>query len=460
MTTITYEFGARSGTQAWNSAYKVEFRKALATIEAVANIDFVETSGGNADLVEVIAPGSFFSSANTLGYHYTPSSRSSEGAFNTAYWTATAGSGGNGDPGGFFFTTLIHELGHALGLGHPHDTSLGTTVMSGVTSAFNSFGVGNLNQGVYTVMSYNDGWTSQNGGLSVNATYGGSTGFGALDIAALQAMYGANTSYKTGNDVYTLPSANVAGTGYMAIWDAGGNDTIQHTGGSNAYIDLRPATLDYSTSGGGIMSYATGIKGGFTIAHGATIENASGGWGDDIIVGNTAQNTLRGNHGHDTIHSLSDGTNNNTIYGGDGNDTIHVAYGSGSDQVFGDQGNDIAIVNRNGGSFSGGTGTDAVRFVSAASNYLFISNGASYDFLDVTSRVTFTVGSDVELIEFSNVAQPYTRASIPTEMQLSDIDGQGTTLKHAKQGLYVLDAGGANIGLIYNGQGVGANSIA
>ncbi|WP_171205156.1 M10 family metallopeptidase C-terminal domain-containing protein [Ruegeria sp. HKCCA0235A] len=457
-TTISYHFEQYAGTQAWTAEYKAEFRAALSAIEAVANVRFVESGSASADLVEVIAPTSFFLNPRTLGYHYTPSRNPSEGAFNTAYWTA--GANGNGDPGGFFFTTLLHELGHALGLGHPHDTGLGTTVMNGVTSPFDSFGTGSLNQGVYTVMSYNDGWTEKNGILSVNATYGGSTGLGALDIAALQAMYGANTNHNSANNTYTLPWANVAGTGYQSIWDTGGNDTIQHVGSSKARIDLRAATLDYSETGGGVVSYAEGIKGGFTIAHGVVIENAIGGTGDDVIVGNTAQNVLNGNHGHDKIYSVSDGTNNNTVYGGLGNDTIYLANGSGADQVFGGQGDDWAIVTNNAGSFSGGSGTDTIRFVSAISSYLFIKNGTKYEFIDAVSRITFTVEDDVEAIQFLNGSQAYTRSNIEAAMQLSDIETTGTTLKHASQGIYVLDAGSSNVTLVFNGQAVGQNTIA
>ncbi|WP_174836876.1 M10 family metallopeptidase C-terminal domain-containing protein, partial [Ruegeria sp. HKCCA6837] len=420
----------------------------------------METGPANADIVEVIAPRSYFHNANTLGYHYTPFPGPSQGAYNTAYWKANSGLGGNGDPGGFFFSTLIHELGHALGLGHPHDTGLGTTILNGVTSPFDSFGTGNLNQGVFTVMSYNDGWTSRFGYLDVNATYGGSTGYGALDIAALQAMYGANMNYNTGNNVYVLPSANVAGTGYEAIWDAGGNDTLRHVGSSGARIDLRPATLDYTASGGGLVSYVNGIQGGFTIAHGVVIENASGGSGNDTIIGNAFQNILWGNDGNDVIRSKSNGANDNTLYGGRGNDTFYLAHGSGADQVFGNEGRDLAVVTVNDGSFSGGSEWDTVRFVSAISNYLFFDTGTSYVFLDVVSRVSFTVESDVEAIHFLNGNQTYTRSNIQAAMQLTeDIDLQGTTLKHAAQGLYVLDAGGLNLGLVYQGQAVGKSSF-
>ncbi|MFY2822409.1 M10 family metallopeptidase C-terminal domain-containing protein [Ruegeria sp. MALMAid1280] len=456
--TITYNFGKLSDTQNWTSEYKAEFRAALAAIEAVANIRFVESNSSSADLVEYIAPASSFSSPNALGFHFGPSNLPSHGAYNTNYWNA--GPGGNGDPGGYFFTTLIHELGHALGLGHPHDTGFGTTVMAGVTSPFNSFGAGNLNQSVYTVMSYNDGWTSTNGILPSNSTFGGSTGFGALDIAALQAMYGANTTTNSGNNVYTLPSANVASTGYQAIWDTGGNDTIQHLGTSDAWIDLRPATLDYTATGGGVVSSAAGVRGGFTIAHNVTIEKASGGVGDDTIYGNYAQNVLRGNNGNDTIYSLSNGSNNNTIYGGHGNDTIYLAHGTGSDQVFGDQGNDIAIVTSNDGSFYGGSGTDTIRFTTAISNYLFLRNGTSYEFLNVITRITFTITNDVELIQFLNGVQQLTWSNIATAMQLSDVDTTGTTLQHANHGIYVLDSAGSNVALTLGGEVIGAGSIA
>ncbi|UUV07864.1 M10 family metallopeptidase C-terminal domain-containing protein [Ruegeria sp. YS9] len=467
-TVINYAFGTQFGGQlgqAWTNEYKNEFRAALAAIEAVANISFVETSVANADLIEVIAPSSFFDDPYTLGYHYAPINTSYTGpfygAYNTDYWTANSGLNGNGDPGGYFFTTLVHELGHALGLAHPHDTFLGTTVMDGVTSPFNSFGAGDLNQGVYTVMSYNDGWTEQNGLLSSTAIYGGSTGLGALDIAALQAMYGANTTYNTGDTTYILPPSNAPGTGYQAIWDAGGNDTIWNNSGRDAWIDLRPATLDYSETGGGVVSHASSlIKGGFTIAHGVVIENAIGGVFDDVLVGNTAQNVLKGEYGNDRIYSVSDGTNNNTIYGGRGNDTIYLANGSGADQVFGGRGDDWAIVTNNAGSFSGGSGADTVRFVSAISSYLFIKNGTKYEFIDAVSRITFTVEDDVEAIQFLNGSQTYTRSNIEAAMQLSDIETTGTTLKHASQGIYVLDAGSSNVTLVFNGQAVGQNTIA
>ncbi len=461
-TTITYNFDQYAGSTPWTNAYKDDFRKALAVFESVANIRFVEVSNWqDADIYEVLAPNSnpyFFDSPYTLGYHYTPSNNPSEGAFSTDYWDA--GPGGNGDAGGYFFTTLLHELGHALGLAHPHDSGLGTTVMRGVTGPFDSFGASGLNQGVYTVMSYNDGWTSKNGILPVDAKWGGATGLGALDIAALQNMYGANNSYNSGSNTYDLATSNASGVGYQAIWDTGGSDTIRYSGSGITVIDLRPATLDYSSTGGGGVSHVGGVKGGFTIAAGVVIENASGGSGKDTIFGNAAVNTLNGNGGNDTFFSASNGSNNNTINGGGGSDTIYLANGSGADTVNGGSGNDVAIVRNNTGSFSGGTGTDTVRFVSAISKYLFINNGSTYEFLDVITGRTFTVSSDVERFEFSNGNLGYNLAQLTNATQISDVETTGTALQHAAQGIYLIGGPGSTVAVTKDGQVMGENSLA
>ena len=58
------------------------------------------------------------------------------------------------------------------------------------------------------------------------------------------------------------------------IWDTGGTDSIVHTGTVSATINLTAATLDYSATGGGAISFVNGIYGGFTIANGVTVERA------------------------------------------------------------------------------------------------------------------------------------------------------------------------------------------
>ena len=123
----------------------------------------------------------------------------------------------------------------------------------------------------------------------------------ALDIALLQATYGANTSHASGDNTYTLVSVNASGTGYQAIWDTGGVDEIVYAGSASVTIDLRAATLNAEAGGGGFISSADGIHGGYTIANGVIIENATGGSNDDTLIGNDADNMFTGGYGNDTV---------------------------------------------------------------------------------------------------------------------------------------------------------------
>jgi serralysin len=202
-------------------------------------------------------------------------------------WTA------NGlKPGGYGYVTVLHEIGHLFGLDHPWDEG-GFYWEGGVKHAEPGFpgatsskaGVNGLNQGVFTTMTYNDGWSGQ---PSRSADWGYQIGPGAFDIAAMQRLYGVDTGYHAGADTYTLVGKNASGTGWFTLWDAGGDDTIQAPSGTgSATIDLRAASLVEGDAGaGGYVSWVSGIQGGFTIAKGAVIENAIGAAGKDKLIGN------------------------------------------------------------------------------------------------------------------------------------------------------------------------------
>jgi serralysin len=248
-------------------------------------------------------------------------------------------------PGGYDFTTFIHEFGHAIGLKHPHDSGGGGRPnFPGVTTAFEDYGDFNLNQGLYTMMSYNDGWPAgPNGPLDpINIPRYGYEGTPmAFDIAALQLLYGANAHFREGNDVYTLSSANASGTFYSCLWDTGGRDTIRNTSSKDSIIDLRAASLQHMADGGGYLSIVDDINGGFTIANSVIIEDAIGGAGVDTITGNKAANTLAGNDGNDWIiglggaDSLIGGKGADRLTGGTGGDDfIYTAVSDSNNQQF------------------------------------------------------------------------------------------------------------------------------
>jgi len=318
----------------------------------------VEGDGFDADFFYFSYAGTPGPGVSLLG-SMNPPDNGDEGVaqFNSAdeRWTAQML-----QPGGFSFVTLIHEFGHGMGLAHPHDTGGGSSIMrdgdtpSGhveETTPFNyTLGDFDLNQGIYTMMSYEDGWQTSPYGQAdtVNEGYGWLGSLMALDIAVIQDKYGVNEDWATGNDTYVLKDVNEWGvyidsatgqpavhdatnqdtsrdgyyvgqsTYYSSIWDAGGVDQIVYSGARNTNIDLRAATLQYENGGGGWISYATGIYGGYTIANGVTIENATSGSGNDTLIGNNVANVLDGGAGTDTMQGLA------------GNDTFFV---NGTDHV-------------------------------------------------------------------------------------------------------------------------------
>lgn len=227
-------------------------------------------------------------------------------------------------PGGLTYTALIHEIGHSLGLTHPHDDLGNSSIFPGVEE-WDDLGYNDLNQGIWTTMSYNVGWQSENTSNTDEGVYA----FGyqmtpmAFDVAAIQHIYGPNLDYNTGDDTYILPENNGPGVGYSCLWDAGGNDTISaETVSRDTTIMLLDAPL-VGQNAGGHVSTPTGIWGGFTIANGVVIENATGGSGNDLIVGNETDNALLGNNGDDRI---AGGDGVDYIDGGDGEDWVGYGY--------------------------------------------------------------------------------------------------------------------------------------
>lgn len=430
-TTIRYNFASgfdsRYGTtgSAWLAHEQTAMRSALAAWEAVANVDFVE-SATTPDIkfwsVTDARMTALTGLSGILGFHEVPGYNSGQplyGVFNNqGYGWNSSGL----QKGAYGYITLIHELGHGLGLAHPHDggDEFDANLFPGVTAEFGDYGDFNLNQGIYTTMSYNDGWAAALPSPSIY--YGYQLTPMALDIAAIQAIYGANTTAAGGNNTYLLPKANVSGTGWSCIWDTGGIDTISAAGTTAAcVINLNAATL-VGANAGGIISRISGVYGGVTIANGVVIENATGGSGADTITGNVFANVLNGGGGADRMT----GSNGNDIYYADNagdivTETNAVSATGGVDLVLSYlsaytlganvengrivssgtanmTGNGLAnIIHAGAGAnvINGGAGIDTV-------SYAYASAGVSVNISVTTAQATGGSGSD-RLSGFENV---------------------------------------------------------
>jgi Ca2+-binding RTX toxin-like protein len=362
-------------------------------------------------------------------------------------WDSDAPTVGTSDPdnggleqGGFGFITLIHEFGHGMGLAHPHDGGGSSSVMEGVVGPFYSFGVFNLNQGIYTTMSYNDGWQTHPDALFGNAQLGAAYGYqgtmSAFDIALLQQKYGANLNFAAGDTVYVLPTENEAGTFWTTIWDAGGIDSIVHNGTDRAIIDLTAATLDYSPTGGGVASFVDGVFGGYTIANGVVIENAQGGSGNDVIIGNSAGNRLSGGAGDDVI---SGGGGFDYLTGGAGKDRFAVDItGSGEITKRGTLAVDVITDFQRGMDLIDLSGLDANANLDGDQAFTFRGTNANKNAGDLTYKVYENInGAEKALgLELDGISGK--GAAGPVTILFGNVDGGSPDFAMVLMGVNVL----------------------
>lgn len=288
-----------------------------------ANISYAGTNG--ADIMVAQSPA-----ANPTSYAYYPSSYASGGDI----WFGTGYNYSLASLGNYYFATALHELGHAIGLKHSQET--GGVANVAVPSAHDD--------SEYTVMSYRSYVGAPLTGYTAES-YGFSQTYMANDILAMQTMYGANYNTQSGNTVYTWNATtgqmSINGVGQAApggggggsanrifetIWDGNGVDTYDLSNyTTNLSLNLNPgASSTFSSTqiaylGNGY--YASGnVYNAYLYNNDARsyIDNATGGSGNDSIIGNAIANVLNGGSGNDTLRGNG---GNDSIIGGSGTDT-------------------------------------------------------------------------------------------------------------------------------------------
>jgi serralysin len=235
--------------------------------------------------------------------------------------------------------TLIHELGHALGMKHVGTSSGASATLPYLTAAEDTTN--------WTVMSYND---------NSNQYY---FKYSELDIAALQYLYGPSKTARSSNDTYkiSLSSPNF-------IWDGNGLDSldISHVNqGSTVYL-----TPGYWGFVGTTKNATITSAGQITVNFGTLIENLIGSSFSDNLYGNEAANIISAGSGNDLIEGWS------------GNDFLYGE--AGDDELTGGEGND---------SIDGGVGLDTATFKLPFLNY-------SIKYVASTQNYTITATSGLE----------------------------------------------------------------
>ncbi|MCH8863209.1 MAG: M10 family metallopeptidase C-terminal domain-containing protein, partial [Proteobacteria bacterium] len=410
------------GLAGLTGAEQSAFQAILAQVENLTNINFEVIPDNSSSAGEVRIAWTDFVFEGAAAWAYFPTGA----PFSSDIWLSTATSS-DPEPGSFFNVTLMHELGHALGLKHPGDAF---DPFPAIDPAFD----GNN----WTVMSTN----IHSGRKDAVSTDLEPQTFMYLDILALQYLYGTDFNSSGGDDTYIF---DVGQRYYMTLWDTGGNDTIQfvnYTSGLN--ISIEPGQwIDVGTTV--TLEDAFGrvlwrIDPTVYIPPEVIIENIIGGSGNDLLTGNDADNIIEGRDGRDQLFG---GLGNDTLLGGAGADTLEGGAGAdtldggdGDDSLFGDEGNDI---------LSGGAGNDLLSDFQGSNIF---DGGSGND------RVTFAGFSEDVFVDLPAGTVSITGGDTSSILNIEEVetgDGNDTIIGDAQDGIFIggpgddkIDGGGGS----------------
>jgi len=297
--------------KAWASVSNLSFQMVSDNISVVGDLRFARTDVGSG-------------SENAHAYYPSGNPWGGDVWFRNGNWHTSIYS--SIQKGTYDYLTIIHEIGHALGLKHPHEGA------NTLPPAFDTYS--------FTVMSYK----AYQGGDN-SADYYPTTPMW-YDILAIQHLYGKG-NHHAGNTTYTYRDNKPY---WETIDDTGGKDQIVYKGSFHVTIDL---AIGHWSDLGRTITFGNGSTQTNTVivGPGSVIENASGGGGNDLIKGNNVANRLNGGGGKDTLKGLSKA---DKLNGGGGGDKVYG--GSGSDKLNGGKGND---------KLNGGSGLDQYLFKDA-----------------------------------------------------------------------------------------------
>jgi serralysin len=398
-----YGFPEPGGYSPMSAAEQVVARESIQLWDDLVAPTFVETRGVGADILfanTTTGPAQAWAYYPGTGVRVASDVWTADPSVNwTNAWL------GYGDYGR---TTLIHEIGHTMGLSHPGDYNFGDdgpdpdTDPDPITYVGDAFYAQDTMQ--YTIMSYFR--DQESGGQAINVSLGLlATPQTPLlhDILAIQNAYGADLTTRTGNTTYFANSN--AGNGvydlesnpfpYLSVYDAGGIDTFDFsTANSGVFIDLRPGAFSSATAGYETLAEANAA----TEAFNAVTDEAQGDFALWTASGyaswiNTVQSIGANRVLNDTGISGITATSHRNIsisY----NTTIENANGGSARDYL--VGNDVAnVLNGNGGNdvinglggndtLSGGAGNDEFRFFQNSGNDRIIDFTSGSDKIHLT----------------------------------------------------------------------------